>query len=193
MDDQFVPPVASAPAAQLSLADIQAFTVELVEAVLALSDRKLSKKAEVRKKIVQATLKGLGKAPEEALKDAAMKSGFHPEILVPLSALSGTVIEELGGAFAEAILTLSSSTDIKLTELRDQSLRAGFDIALMSIRVIPVTQGDVDTRIAQRQTALTELSRAAAVKRAPVRSSRSGGCRHSCHSEMKPIATPRNT
>jgi hypothetical protein len=150
---------------KLSKQDVQTLTVAFVEAVIAVANRRLSKKAEVRKTILDATFKSLGKMAEEGLKELSKTSGYPVEILLPLSSVSGVAVEELGKAFGQSILTLSDSTNNKLTQILDQSLKAGFELALMSLTVHPKTQAGKDLQSRQTEDALTELTRAANVER----------------------------
>ena len=156
--------LAEAPQNDFTLLDVYELTVSMVEHIVASSNKKLSRKAEVRKIIVDATLKGIGKITEEHLKEIA-KSGIpHSEILLPLSIISGTAIEELGKAFAEAIITLSSATDNKLRELLDQSIKAGFELAVLALNK-QGTEPDKHVQNIQFAGALIELTRAVSVER----------------------------
>jgi hypothetical protein len=77
------------PATDLGLDDIEALTVEMALAVVALIDRKNAKRSETRKKIVDATMKSLGKMAGEGLKEWAKANTFHAELLTPLSEAAG--------------------------------------------------------------------------------------------------------
>jgi hypothetical protein len=160
-----VPAIVVPPRNDLSLQDIEVLTVEMVTTVITMADKKISKKAETRKKIVDAAMKGLGKVVGKTLEELAKSSSFHPEILGPLSLVSDVAVEELGKAFAESILTLSDSTNNKLNQLLNNSLKTGFETALIFLNVKPANDADRYVHFAQLPNALHELSQAANMER----------------------------
>ena len=149
----------------LAIEDIEILTIELAMAAIALANKRVSKRDETRKLIVDATMKSLGKLAGEGLKKIAEDSSFHPEILGPLSMVSDVAVEELGKAFAGSMMALSDSKDSKLSELLDQPLKSGFETSHIALTVKATNEAERTLQAAQLQRAVFVLTDAASTRR----------------------------
>lgn len=108
-----------------TLLDIYQITVSMADHIVESSNRRFLRKTKLKKMVVDVGMKSLGKIAEEQIKELVKAGGPHAELLLPLSILSGTALEELGKSFAEVILHLSTEDE----KFIDQLMKAGFQNA----------------------------------------------------------------
>jgi hypothetical protein len=135
--------------------EVVTFVQEWLRIIIEESDRKLSKRSDVQKAVVDVVSKSMGSIAADVSKHLITGGA---EVLVPVG---GAAIEQLSKAFLASLIKITDGTNKALRTLIDRPLRAGVEWAFIGLNTPANTAAEESVRSRQIYDSIKEFSRAA--------------------------------